>query len=78
MNAYEVRWAVTEMVNGWGDNVRHGDTKEVATGMVVKDGESAEAIAAELRPLLEQTFPKVVMGGTYQLERTYSIAVTAV
>lgn len=75
MPAFEVRWAVTEIANGSGDDVRHGDQREVASGYVVKDGESAEAIAAELRPHLEQTFPKVVMGPTYQFERTYSINV---
>ena len=81
MPSYNIKWSVTEIVNGPGqhdDGVRDGDKRHVADGEVIKEGESADALRAELTAALERGFPRVGLGPTYNLDRTYNIEITEV
>lgn len=78
---FKIKWSVRETVNGPGshdDGVRAGDTKIVASGDIDKEGESAEALRAELTLALEKAFPHHGLGPTYDIDRTYTIEITPV
>lgn len=81
MTRFHMKWAVRETINGPGkhdDGVRDGDSSIVADGEVDKEAESADALAAELTAALERSFPRLGLGPTYNIDRTYDIKITPV
>ncbi|OGF27994.1 hypothetical protein A2468_04160 [Candidatus Falkowbacteria bacterium RIFOXYC2_FULL_46_15] len=76
MPKFNVKWKVTEFVNGRGeheDGVRDGDQRILASGEVVKEAESAEILRGQLTEVLEQAYPRTALGPTYDLYRSYDI-----
>lgn len=81
MPMFNVKWSVTEIVNGAGehdDGVRDKQRKVIARGEINKEGESAEALRSALTSLLEKNFPREDMGPTYNLDRVYDINITPI
>lgn len=83
MKSFNVKWDVTEIVNGPGrhDNgVRDGDRTIVASGEVTVPAPegSAENLRTSLTADLEDVFPRHAVGPTYDLDRIYNIEVTEV
>lgn len=79
MATFHIKWSVRETINGGGqhdDGVRDGDITTVASGEIFKEGESAEALRAELTAVLEKAFPRHGLGPTYDIDRTYDIEIT--
>lgn len=79
MKMFHVEWSVKEHINGPGkhdDHVRDGDVNTVAEGKVDKEGESADALRAELTALLKSSYPEHGLGPTYDIDRTYHIEIT--
>lgn len=76
MASYLVKWKVTEVANGTGDEYVHGREYHVAEGTVTKEAASPGAIREELTKVLEDAFPLHVMAGTYELDRVYDIEIT--
>lgn len=79
MPTYTVKWAVKEHVNGPGqhdDGVRDGDIRVLANAEVDREAESAEELRSELTAFLEQHFPRLALGPTYNLDRVYEIEIT--
>ena len=78
MTPFHIKWSVTEAVNGedFDSGRRHGHKSVVASGEVDREGESAEALRAELTVALEASFPKHALGGTFEIDRIYDIEIT--
>lgn len=72
---FHVVWSVHEVVDGSGDDLRHGDRRQVAQGEVIRSADSEDAIRAELLAVLKDSFPKHVVGGTYELDRVYEVSI---
>lgn len=80
MPKFHIKWHVTEYINGrdFDRNLRHGDSIDIANGEITKEGESEEALRAELTAALEMGFPLHEMAGTYEADRVYHINITEV
>ena len=76
MSLFNVKWSVTEVVNGPGkhdDGIVDGQRIIVAQGQVKKVADSEDSIRQSLISVLKTSFPEQGLGPDYNIDRVYDV-----